>query len=66
MVPEVHENEHFSLRMNNTVLYVHNALPSHSGNYTAFAVLMQNGSPVDSVYSFTSVFLRVGGKKIYL
>ena len=59
---QVQENEHFSLKADNTVLNVHNALPSHSGNYTAFAVLMQNGFPVESVLSFTSFDLRVRGK----
>ncbi|XP_022786153.1 uncharacterized protein LOC111326423 [Stylophora pistillata] len=61
---QVQENEHFSLKADNTVLNVHNALPSHSGNYTAFAVLMQNGSPVESVLSFTSFDLRV--RDLYL
>lgn len=66
MFAGVQENDHFSLRGNNTALDVHDALPSHSGNYTAFAVVMQNGSPVVSVFSFTSFFLRVRGKKIEL
>ncbi|XP_022786151.1 uncharacterized protein LOC111326421 [Stylophora pistillata] len=64
MLAEIRENEHFSLKADNTVLDVHNALPSHSGNYTAFAVLMQNGFPVESVLSFTSFDLRV--RDLYL
>ena len=66
MLAEVQENEHFSLKSDNKTLDVRNALPSHSGNYTVFAVLMQNGSPVESVLSFTSFDLRVRGKNIKL
>lgn len=55
------ENENYSLKKNNTVLDVHNILPSLAGDYYAYVVTKQDQS-VEDMFDYSSFHLRVHDK----